>query len=83
MTNTPPVDTVKILERVAKLEERVDGGLNFVEKQLKEIKDNHLQHLQKDVSDLKIQVNTLAVKISIAVAVVTILMDLLFRFLLK
>lgn len=80
MDNSTPVDTVKMLERVAKLEERVDGGFTYVAKELKEIKENHLQHLQKDVNELKIQVNTLAVKVSITVAIATILVDLTLRF---
>jgi hypothetical protein len=83
MENKEPVDTVAILERVAKLEERVDGGLGFIGKELKEIKENHLQHLQADVSNLKIQVNTLAVKISVTVAIATVLVDLAFRFFFK
>lgn len=83
MDNSTPVDTIRMLERVAKLEERVDGGFTYVEKELKEIKENHLQHLQKDVSELKIQVNTLAVKISIAVATATIIVDLVLRFFLR
>lgn len=69
-----------MLERVAKLEERVNGGFTYVEKELTEIKENHLQHLQKDVSELKIQVNTLAVKVSIAVAIATIIVDIALRF---
>jgi len=75
--------TVKIHERVAKLEERVDGGFKFVGKELKEIKDNHLHHIQDDVNDLKIKVNTIAVKVSVTVAVATILIDLAFRFLFR
>ena len=76
-------NTVEIHERVAKLEERVDGGFGYVNRELKEIKENHLHHLQKDVSDLKLKVNTLAVKISIAAAIATILGDLVFRLLFK
>lgn len=83
MTDSKPVDTVKMLERVAKLEERVDGGFGYVNKELKEIKENHLNHLQQDVSDLKMKVNTLAVKISIAAAVATIIGDLVFRLLFR
>lgn len=79
MTENKPVDTVKMLERVAKLEERVDGGFGYVNKELKEIKDNHLYHLQADVNDLKVKVSTLAVKISIAAAVATIIGDFVFR----
>lgn len=79
MTENEPVDTIKMLERVAKLEERVDGGFGYVNKELKEIKDNHLYHLQADVSDLKVKVSTLAVKISIAAAVATIVGDFVFR----
>jgi len=77
------VNTVKMHERVAKLEERVDGGFKFVGKELKEIKDNHLHHIQDDVNELKIKVNTIAVKVSVAVAVATILIDLAFRFLFR
>lgn len=80
MEKNQPVDTVKMLERVAKLEERVDGGFNYVGNELKEIKENHLQHLQTDVNELKIQINTLAVKVSIAVAIATIVVDIAFRF---
>lgn len=83
MAENKPVDTVKMLERVAKLEERVDGGFGYVNKELKEIKENHLNHLQKDVSDLKVKVNTLAVKISIAAALATIVGDLVFRLLFR
>lgn len=77
------VNTVKMHERVAKLEERVDGGFNFIGKELKEIKNNHLHHIQADVNDLKIKVNTIAVKVSLAVAVATVLIDLAFRFLFR
>jgi len=76
-------NTIKMYERVAKLEERVDGGFEFVSKELKEIKDNHLHQLQTDVSELKLKVNTIAVKVSVAVAVATILIDLAFRFLFR
>ncbi|HXK52987.1 hypothetical protein H6802_03140 [Candidatus Nomurabacteria bacterium] len=78
-----PVNTINMLERVAKLEERVDGGFGFVNKELKEIKENHLHQLQADVSDLKIKVSTLAVKISIAAAVATIVGDFIFRLLFR
>lgn len=77
------VNTIKMHERVAKLEERVDGGFEFVGKELKDIKDNHLHQLQSDVSDLKIKVNTIAVKVSVTVAIATILIDLVFRFLFR
>ena len=83
MPETEPVDTVKMLERVAKLEERVDGGFGYVNKELKEIKENHLHQLQADVSDLKVKVSTLAVKISIAAAVATIVGDFVFRLIFK
>ncbi|MCA9371666.1 MAG: hypothetical protein H6773_02720 [Pseudomonadales bacterium] len=76
-------NTVEIHERVAKLEERVDGGFKFIGKELKEIKNNHLHQLQDDVSELKIKVNTIAVKVSVAVAIATILIDLAFRFLFR
>ena len=76
-------NTIKMHERVARLEERVDGGFKFVGKELKEIKDNHLHHIQDDVNDLKIKINTIAVKVSVAVAVATILIDLAFRFLFR
>lgn len=78
-----PIDTINMLERVAKLEERVDGGFGYLNKELKEIKENHLHHLQEDVSDLKLKVNTLAVKISIAAAVATIIGDIVFRLIFK
>ena len=81
--NDKPVDTINMLERVAKLEERVDGGFGFVNKELKEIKENHLHQLQTDVSDLKVKVSTLAVKISIAAAVATIGGEFIFRFLFR
>lgn len=77
------LNTVEMHERVAKLEERVDGGFKFIGKELKEIKDNHLHQLQDDVSELKIKVNTIAVKVSVAVAIATILTDLAFRFLFR
>lgn len=83
MTNDKPVDTVNMLERVAKIEERVDGGFGYLNKELKEIKENHLHHLQRDLSDLKLKVNTLAVKISIAAAVATIIGDIVFRLIFK
>lgn len=76
-------NSVNMHERVAKLEERVDGGLEYIGKELKEIKDNHLHQLQSDVSELKIKVNTIAVKVSVAVAVATILIDLALRFLFR
>lgn len=75
--------TVEMHERVAKLEERVDGGFKFIGKELKEIKDNHLHQLQSDVNDLKIKLNTITVKVSVAVALATILIDLAFRFLFR
>ncbi len=81
--NNEPVNTVEMLERVAKLEERVDGGFGSVNKELKEIKENHLHQLQADVSDLKVKVSTLAVKISIAAAVATIVGDFIFRLLFR
>ena len=70
---------LEIVERVAKLEERVDNGLNYINKDLSEIKNNHLHTLQCDVDNLKIQVNTITVKISVAVAIVTIIIDVVFR----
>lgn len=78
-----PVNTVNMLERVAKLEERVDGGFGFVNKELKEIKENHLHQLQADVTDLKIKVSTLAVKVSITASIAMIVVDLVFRFLFR
>lgn len=74
---------VDIIERVAKLEERVDSGMKYITEDLKDIKENHLHTLQKDVSDLKIQVNTLMVKIGIIVSAATIMIDLIFRYFLK
>lgn len=82
MKNNPSTDTCMI-ERIAKLEERVDGGLGYINRELAEIKDNHLHTLQSDVTDLKMKVNTLTVKVSAGVAIATILVDLVFRFLLK
>lgn len=78
-----PVDTINMLERVAKLEERVDGGFGFVNKELKEIKENHLHQLQTDITDLKIKVSTLAVKVSITASIAMIVVDLVFRFLFR
>lgn len=74
---------VDIIERVAKLEERVDSGMKYINEDLKDIKENHLHTLQKDVSELKIQVNTLMVKIGIIVSAATIMIDLIFRYFLK
>ena len=78
-----PVNTINMLERVAKLEERVDGGFGFVNKELREIKENHLHQLQTDVTDLKIKVSTLAVKVSITASIAIIVVDLVFRFLFR
>lgn len=78
-----PVNTINMLERVAKLEERVDGGFGFVNKELKEIKENHLHQLQTDVTDLKIKVSTLAVKVSVTASIAMIVVDLVFRFLFR
>ena len=78
-----PVNTINMLDRVAKLEERVGGCFGFVNKELKEIKENHLHQLQMDVTDLKIKVSTLAVKVSIAASLTMIVVDVVFRFLFK
>ncbi len=78
-----PVNTINMLERVAKLEERVDGGFGFVNKELREIKENHLHQLQSDVTDLKIKVSTLAVKVSVTASIAMIVVDLVFRFLFR
>ena len=78
-----PVNTINMLERVAKLEERVDGGSGFVNKELREIKENHLHQLQADVTDLKIKVSTLAVKVSVTASIAMIIVDLVFRFLFR
>ena len=78
-----PVNTINMLERVAKLEERVDGGFGFVNKELREIKENHLHQLQTDVTDLKIKVSTLAVKVSVTASIAMIIVDLVFRFLFR
>ena len=78
-----PVYTINMLERVAKLEERVDGGFGFVNKELREIKENHLHQLQTDVTDLKIKVSTLAVKVSVTASIAMIIVDLVFRFLFR
>ncbi|MBP9781063.1 hypothetical protein KBC89_00215 [Candidatus Woesebacteria bacterium] len=83
MNNNNQSTDTNMRERIAKLEERVDGGLGYINKELVEIKENHLYHLQADVTDLKMKVNTLAVKVSVGVAIATILIDLVFRFLLK
>lgn len=81
--NDKPVNTINMLERVAKLEERVDGGFGFVNKELREIKENHLHQLQADVTDLKIKVSTLAVKVSVTASIAMIIVDLVFRFLFR
>ena len=78
-----PVNTINMLERVAKLEERVDGGFGFVNKELREIKENHLHQLKADVTDLKIKVSTLAVKVSVTASIAMIVVDLVFRFLFR
>ena len=78
-----PVNTINMLERVAKLEERVDGGFGFVNKELREIKENHLHQLQTDVTELKIKVSTLAVKVSVTASIAMIVVDLVFRFLFR
>ena len=78
-----PVNTINMLERVAKLEERVDGGFGFVNKELREIKENHLHQLQTDVTDLKIKVSTLAVKVSVTASIAMIVVELVFRFLFR
>ncbi|RJR15661.1 hypothetical protein C4579_01755 [Candidatus Microgenomates bacterium] len=78
-----PVNTINMLERVAKLEERVDGGFGFVNKELREIKENHLHQLQTDVTDLKIKVSTLAVKVSVTASIAMIIVDVVFRFLFR
>lgn len=81
--NDKPVNTINMLERVAKLEERVDGGFGFVNKELREIEENHLHQLQADVTDLKIKVSTLAVKVSVTASIAMIIVDLVFRFLFR
>jgi hypothetical protein len=58
MNNNQSTDT-NMGERIAKLEERVDGGLGYINRELAEIKNNHLHTLQTDVTDLKMKVNTL------------------------
>ena len=78
-----PVNTINMLERVAKLEERVDGGFGFVNKELREIKENHLHQLQSDVTELKIKVSTLAVKVSVTASIAMIVVVLVFRFLFR
>lgn len=72
-----------VVERVAKLEVRVDLGMDFLKGELTEIKNNHLHTLQADVNDLKLKVNTLAVKMGVIVAVVTIVIDIAIRFIFK
>lgn len=83
MAKSNETTNMEIVERVAKLEERVDLGMEFLKGELKEIKDNHLHTLQKDVSDLKIQVNTLMVKIGIIVSAAVIAIELAMRLLEK
>jgi len=55
-----PVDTVSMLERVAKLEERVGGGFGFVNKELKEIKEKvpevKLYPEKKDFTDMHLAI---------------------------
>lgn len=79
MEKSNQTTNMEIVERVAKLEERVDSGMGYINKELKEIKDNHLHTLQTDVNDLKIKVNTLTVKISIIVSVAVIVIEMLMR----
>lgn len=76
-------NNTNVIERVAKLEERVNSGFSYIKEELKEIKDNHLHTLQKDVQDLKIQVNTLAVKLGIAVAVIMTAIELVSRYFIR
>ncbi len=83
MAKSKEATMMDIIERVAKLEERVDGGFGYIKEELKDIKENHLYTLQTDVNDLKIKVNTLAVKMGVIVAVVTIVIDIAIRFLFK
>ena len=58
-----------LTERVAKLEERVDNGLKYISKEIKEMKDNHLHTLQTDMDALQMKVNALTVKVAVIVAV--------------
>jgi len=77
------ITNMNIIERVAKLEERVDTGFGYIKEELKEIKENHLHTLQNDVSDLKIKVNTLTIKIGLLVAGIVIIIDLVIRYFFK
>lgn len=80
-------EEISLVERVAKIEERVDNKFDYLGSELKTIKENHLQHLQKDVTDLKIQVATLAVKVglitAVAVAAIEIIVRITEHFILK
>jgi len=72
-------EEISLIERVARIEERVDNKFDYLGDELKTIKENHLQHLQKDVTDLKIQVATLAVKVGIITAVAVAAIEIIVR----
>lgn len=72
-------EEISLIERVARIEERVDNKFDYLGGELKTIKENHLQHLQKDVTDLKIQVATLAVKVGIITAVAVAAIEIIVR----
>ncbi len=83
MAKSKETTIMDIIERVAKLEERVDSGFGYIKEELKDIKENHIHTLQCDVNDLKLKVNTLAVKMGVIVAVVTIVIDIAIRLIFK
>lgn len=83
MTKSKGATNMDLIERIAKLEERVDGGFKYINETLKDIKENDIHTLQTDVSDLKLKVNTLAVKMGVIVAVVTIVIDIAIRLIFK
>ena len=76
-----------ILERVARLEERVDNGLKYIREQIDEIRDNHLHALQTDIGDLKKQVSALTVKMAAIIAIASLIagaiVEVLFRYVFK
>lgn len=67
-------DTIK--ERTARLETQVSD----IKDDVSEIKTNHLQHIQADLTSLKLQVNGLTVKMGFVIAVATILTQVGLKF---
>lgn len=73
------IQNKEIFERITKVETEVSSLQSI----LNEIKDNHLKHLQKDVNDLKIQVNTLTIRLGVAVTVAVFIIEIVTRWLFK